>query len=86
MKLHLIALVMATIETKLKEKYNINLGEEDFKYTKSNLVWLFVVGVIGGIISGGLGIGSGVILNPALITFGIIPQVANSTGMNCVMY
>ena len=77
---------MATKETKLKEKYNINLGEEDFKYTKSNLAWLFVVGVIGGVISGGLGIGSGDILNPALISFGIIPQVANSTGMICVMY
>lgn len=77
---------MGIREHKLKTKYNINLREDDFKLTKKNLILLLHLGVIGGIIVGGLGIGGGVILNPGLISLGVIPQVANSTGMLCVMF
>ena len=51
-------------EQKLKRKYNINIGDEDFVFTKKNIILLVLVGVIGGMIAGGLGIGGGVILNP----------------------
>ena len=57
-------IVLGMKEQKLKRKYNINIGDEDFVFTKKNIILLVLVGVIGGMIAGGLGIGGGVILNP----------------------
>jgi len=40
----------------------------------------------GGLISGALGIGGSSIFNPVMISFGVPPIVATSTGMFMVMY
>jgi uncharacterized membrane protein YfcA len=44
------------------------------------------IGFVGGWIAGALGLGGGSIYNPALLTMGIHPRVAGSTGMYLVLF
>lgn len=44
------------------------------------------IGFVGGWIAGALGLGGGSIYNPALLTMGVHPRVAGSTGMYLVLF
>lgn len=41
---------------------------------------------IGGWVSGALGLGGGAIFNPLLLSMGVPPSVASSTGMYMILY
>ena len=66
----LLALWMNIKEYRIKHKFNINVSPNDFKYNKMGIAKLIVLGFVGGLLAGGLGLGGGVIFNPALLTLG----------------
>jgi uncharacterized membrane protein YfcA len=72
-------------ESRIKHKFNINVSPNDFKYNKRGIALLTVIGIIGGLLVGGIGVGGGVVFNPALLALGYEAQVANSTGMFLAM-
>ena len=72
-------------ESRIKQKFNINVSPNDFKYNKRGIALLTVIGIIGGLLVGGIGVGGGVVFNPALLALGYEAQVANSTGMFLAM-
>lgn len=45
---------------------------------------LIAIGFVGGFVAGALGLGGGSIYNPALLSLGVNPKVASSTGMYLV--
>lgn len=45
-----------------------------------------ILGLTCGILSSMLGLGGGVIFNPMLLDFGVLPAVASATGMVLVMF
>lgn len=47
---------------------------------------LCVLGFICGMLSSMLGLGGGVIFNPLLLDFGVLPAVASATGMFLVLF
>ena len=47
----------------------------------TNIVLLTFLGLLGGLISGGFGVGSSFVFNPLLFQLGMIPPVASDTGM-----
>lgn len=47
---------------------------------------MILIGFCGGWVAGGLGLGGGSIYNPALLSLGVNPRVAASTGMYLVIY
>jgi uncharacterized membrane protein YfcA len=47
---------------------------------------LILIGFCGGWVAGGLGLGGGSIYNPALLSLGVNPRVAASTGMYLVIF
>ena len=47
----------------------------------SNIVLLTFLGLLGGLISGGFGVGPAFVFNPLLFQLGVIPPVASDTGM-----
>lgn len=50
------------------------------------MIKLILLGLIGGFISGALGLGGGTIFSPILLNMGIPPAVASSTSMYLVFY
>ena len=65
-----LGLKMGIKEQKLKRKYNVNVDLDDFNFTLKHIVQLLCIGVLGGLLSGALGLGGAVIYNPALMTLG----------------
>jgi uncharacterized membrane protein YfcA len=49
-------------------------------------VKLLGTSLIGGVVSGALGLGGGAIFNPLLLSFGFPPSVASSTGMYMIIF
>ena len=47
---------------------------------------LLIIGFVGGWVAGALGLGGGSIYNPALLSMGVNPRVAASTGMYLVIF
>ena len=47
---------------------------------------LVLCAFVGGWVSGALGLGGGAIFNPLLLTMGVPPSVASSTGMYMIMF
>ena len=47
---------------------------------------LVALGLVGGVLSGWLGLGGGAIFNPIMLNLGIAPQVSSSTGMFMVLF
>lgn len=64
-----------------KEKGKWNFTEIDKKITKSFLIKGNIIGLITGLIGSITGIGGGIILNPVLLSFKIIPQVTSFVSM-----
>lgn len=69
---------------KLKSDYEFKKG--DVHWTVKKILLMIFIGFIAGLISGGLGLGGGVIYNPLFLELGISPTVASATGMYLVMF
>jgi hypothetical protein len=70
----------------LRKKYNINYVEGEVLFEGVVLKKLLLIGFLGGFVAGALGLGGGSIYNPALLSLGVNPKVASSTGMYLVMF
>lgn len=81
----ILAIKMTLKESRIKNKFDINVSPNDFKYNKSGIALLTAIGILGGVLVGGIGVGGGVVFNPALLALGYEAQVANSTGMFLAM-
>lgn len=73
-------------EQDLRRKYNINYIDGEVIFEGPVLYKLVLIGFCGGWVAGGLGLGGGSIYNPALLSLGVNPRVAASTGMYLVIY
>lgn len=73
-------------EQDLRKKYNINFTDNEVIFEGNNLTKLLMIGFFGGFVSGALGLGGGSIYNPALLSIGVNPRVAASTGMYLVIF
>jgi uncharacterized membrane protein YfcA len=69
-----------------KIKYNKGICKSDLKFSPNVVRKLVMVAFAGGWVSGALGLGGGSIFNPVLLSMGIPPAVASSTGMYLVMF
>jgi uncharacterized membrane protein YfcA len=47
---------------------------------------LIILGLVGGFISGSLGLGGGTIFNPILLKMGVPPEVSSATSMYLVFF
>lgn len=70
----------------MRRKYNVNYIEGEVIFEGNNLWKLILIGFGGGLVAGGLGLGGGSIYNPALLSLGVNPRVAASTGMYLVIF
>ena len=73
-------------EQYLKLKYSQGIVDSDIRFTGKAVVQLILLGLIGGFISGALGLGGGTIFNPILLNMGLPPSVASSTSMYLVFF
>jgi uncharacterized membrane protein YfcA len=73
-------------EQYFKIKYNKGISKSDLKFSPNIVRRLVTVAFIGGWVSGALGLGGGSIFNPVLLSMGIPPAVASSTGMYLVLF
>jgi uncharacterized membrane protein YfcA len=80
------AIKRVNYEQYFKIKYNKGITKSDLKFSPSVVRRLVSVAFIGGWVSGALGLGGGSIFNPVLLSMGIPPAVASSTGMYLVLF
>lgn len=73
-------------EQNLRRKYRVNYVEGEIIFEGPALYKLMTIGFAGGWVAGGLGLGGGSIYNPALLSMGVNPRVAASTGMYLVIF
>ena len=73
-------------ESDIKSKLGYEFVPSDPEWTWPNVFKMMAVGCFGGLISGTLGLGGGVIFNPLLLELNVNPIVASSTGMYMVMF
>ena len=72
---------------KLKKKYGVNYLQGEIDFEDGNSVCkLLAIGFVGGWVAGAMGLGGGSIYNPALLSLGVHPRVAGSTGMYLVFF
>lgn len=64
----------------------MNYVEGEIIFEGKILTKLLIIGFAGGWVAGGLGLGGGSIYNPALLSLGVNPRVAASTGMYLVIF
>ena len=81
-----MAIRQVNYEQYFKIKYNRGISKSDLKFSPNVVRRLVTVAFIGGWVSGALGLGGGAIFNPVLLSMGIPPSVASSTGMYLVMF
>ena len=83
----ILAIWMALREQRLKIQYgNINIVKSDLIFNKKSITALVCLGFFGGLISGALGLGGGVIFNPVLLTLGLPPLVSSASGLYLVTF
>ena len=73
-------------EQKLKKKVGKGIAKSDVKFEGSVVYKLVIFALLGGWVSGALGLGGGAIFNPLLLSMGVPPAVASSTGMYMIMF
>ena len=73
-------------EQKLKKKVGQGLAKSDVKFERKVVSKLVIFALLGGWVSGALGLGGGAIFNPLLLSMGVPPAVASSTGMYMIMF
>ena len=52
----------------------------------SNIIRIILFSFVGGWVSGAFGLGGGAVFNPLLLSFGVPPSVASSTGMYMIIF
>lgn len=70
----------------MKSKYGRGLVKSDIRFEKAVVIKLVIFAFLGGWVSGALGLGGGAIFNPLLLSYGVPPSVASSTGMYMIMF
>jgi len=73
----------ANYKQKLRVGYTFTNG--DIKWENNIILQMLFTALVGGILSGMVGLGGGVIFNPLLLEFGVNPLVSSATGMYMVM-
>jgi len=73
-------------EQALKLKLNRGLIDSDIRYSGKSLVKLMLAAIVGGWVSGALGLGGGSIFNPILLSMGVAPKVSSATGMYMILF
>ena len=82
-----LAIWLAKSEQQLKVKYgNVNIVKSDILLNKKTISAIVLLGFFGGLISGALGLGGGVIFNPCLLTLGLPPLVSSASGLYLVTF
>lgn len=72
---------------RIKTKFgNINLVDSDIRFEGKPLIWVLILGFVGGWVAGALGLGGGAIFNPALLALGVPPKVSSATGLYLVCF
>ena len=77
---------MVKHEQSLKIKYGNGLGSSDVELGGKPFIKLMVFSLVGGWVSGALGLGGGSIFNPLLLSLGVPPKVASATGMYMIIF
>jgi uncharacterized membrane protein YfcA len=62
------------------------LVKGDVKFERKTVSKLVIFALLGGWVSGALGLGGGAIFNPLLLSMGVPPSVASSTGMYMILF
>lgn len=73
-------------EQALKKKVGRGMGKSDVEFTNKTVGKLVIFATLGGWVSGALGLGGGAIFNPLLLSMGVPPAVASSTGMYMILF
>ena len=73
-------------EQELKKKVGKGFAKSDVKFERAIVGKLVIFALLGGWVSGALGLGGGAIFNPLLLSMGVPPAVASSTGMYMIMF
>ena len=60
--------------------------KSDVKFERKIVMKLVIFALLGGWVSGALGLGGGAIFNPLLLSMGVPPSVASSTGMYMILF
>ena len=81
-------LVLAAINIKnlrrdyrIKENNNYQFVKGDVAWNSQNIEKFILLGLVGGVVSGLVGLGGGAIYTPLLMEFGIAPSIAGGTSM-----
>jgi uncharacterized membrane protein YfcA len=82
----LVSIIKARREQALKIKYNRGIVDSDLRLQGRTLAKLLMFGLVGGWVSGALGLGGGSIFNPVLLSMGVPPTVSSSTGMYMIIF
>ena len=69
----------------MKAKFG-EVKENEIELTNETLAKLIVFSLLGGWISGALGLGGGMIFNPLLMSLGVPPKVATASGMYMIIF
>lgn len=72
-------------EQQLKLKYS-NLIKSEIELTSDKIFKLILISLMGGWVSGALGMGGGSVFNPLLLSLGVPPQVSSATGMYMMIF
>jgi uncharacterized membrane protein YfcA len=73
-------------EQDLKMRVGFGIVAGDIQFQQSVLVKLVIFALLGGWVSGALGLGGGAIFNPLLLSMGVPPSVSSSTGMYMILF
>jgi uncharacterized membrane protein YfcA len=82
----ILGIRLVNYEQRLKTKYAKGMVKSDIRFTKEIVIKLVIFAFLGGWVSGALGLGGGAIFNPLLLSYGVPPAVASSTGMYMIMF
>ena len=80
------ALARALKEQRYKDEIGFLPAPSDVHWGGMVSLKLALLGTLGGMVSGLLGIGAGVLFNPLLLSIGVHPLVTSATGMYMVMF
>ena len=81
-----VSIKIVNREQRLKIKVGKGMVESDLRFEGKMIVSLVVFAIIGGLVSGALGLGGGAIFNPLLLSMGVPPSVASATGMYMITF
>jgi uncharacterized membrane protein YfcA len=81
-----VAVKRIIAEQALKNRVGKGLIESDLRFNKQTVRSVIITGFAGGFASGCLGLSGGSIFNPLLLSQGVPPSVASSTGMYLILF